>query len=1286
MRAVILTAGNGTRIRAISRCRSKCMLPVQGRPLLAWQLDRCVDSGMIEEIHIVVHPKETQIQGYFGTAYRGVPLVYHVQTDLTTGLVGAIYSADCPQVMDEPVLLLLGDEYLPQLALETLLEIAQRRPQALLAVVVPTEEPRKIQQNYTVALDRDNRIMQAAEKPQTPLSPYIGTGVVYFPRGLLRTFAQCCPSFADAQLVDLLLYAHQGYAYPVQTPYWNLNCRETYWEMSRNEGQTLPYDTVAEAFQAAACQHGTDIAVVSGSRQLTYGQLAARSDQFCRRLQACGCRPGHCVALLCGRTAEHLIAVLGVWKAGCHYLPLDEQLPTARLAYMVEQAQAVAVIALEGLTEITPAFSCPVLPYGALMDGKAGGLDRLPAVSDSGRQYAYICFTSGSTGQPKGAVVWQRSLLNLTAQIQTEAFGLLPPGRLQVGVTASFAFDLSVQQIVPTLLGGHTLHIVPYHAKYRPLALAQALDKLDVCDGTPLMMELLNQTLAAHPEQPFRLKLYLSGGEELKKHIIHAFFRRCPHCLVVNCYGPTECTVETTLFPVDAAQESQYDVLPIGKPMKNTRIYLLDEERKFLCPGQTGDIWIAGLGVGGGYVNAPELTAQTFYPDLLEPTATMYRTGDRGRWGADGNLYYAGRQDNQVKFKGYRIELGEIEKAMESISGVALCKVLLTQEGGRQRLTAYYTTEAGQSSAQTQIYAALLERLPEYMIPQQLIPVKDFRLNHNGKLDRQALEQPVPTETMPQDPLTVQVLACAQEVCQMPLRGDASLITQGVDSLMLLSLLAELEERFGVKLDIAQWNLRMTAEEVVEQVRKAARSEAEQKLPPVRAKGVPALPLQAYLVQVERMSQWQSRNPLLNQMIYLVTLPERLDVERLNQAFMAVQQTHDAFRLKMNQSGSRFRMTVTTEQPEKLRVVERPEVVKLLQWRADSLLTDLDQTAMEWLLPELEDLTWHQTHPFRFLYCKGEEEDLMLFAIHHTLFDYYSLLCFWEELSRRYRTPLPVTPNQQFLTYAAQYARLRQASEIRAEALFWEGYLSNVVPLDWNRCLNGLPPCPEPAGEREQARKICFQEADSQQYAQTVSQALLRQLNAFCVRYQVGEFAALFALLVWQLKDYEMESPATLLFFTNGRSRVQPINTLGYFSFLMPYVVERKGEAPTFPVFVRQVEKALAKLRQQELGFLRLYRQDAYQEIIAQSAIFDYQKLYASGSEAIWSKMRCFECNGVQNPFSFRIFDYGERAELSVLYRRSAFDLGEEGVARLVRTYIKQWNELFQEPNDLELC
>lgn len=1278
MRAIILTAGNGTRIRAISHCRSKCMLPVQGRPLLAWHLDRCVDSDQVDAIHMVIHPQETQIQRYFGASYRGVPLSYHVQTDLSTGLVGAIFSVDCPQVMEEPVLLLLGDEYLPQLNLASLLETAQHRPQALLAVVVPTEEPQKIRQNYTVALDKDHLITQAVEKPQTPLSPYIGTGVVYFPRGLLPTFAQCCRSFADAQLVDLILYAHQAYAYPAKTSYWNLNCRETYREMSRNEGETLPYATMTEAFQAVARQHGTTLAVVSGTQQITYAQLAEQSDRFCQRLQALGCQPGHCVALLCGRTVEHLTAVLGIWKAGCHYLPLDEHLPEVRLAYMVEQAQAVAVIAREGLTEATPHFACPILSYADLLAGHAIPLPDLPPVQEHCRQYAYLCFTSGSTGQPKGAIVWQRSLLNLTAQMQKEAFGLLPSERLQVGVTASFAFDLSVQQIFPALLGGHTLHIIPHETKLRPLALAQALDGLDVCDGTPLMMELLNQALATHPEQPFRLKLYLSGGEELKKPILHAFFQRCPHCLVVNCYGPTECTVETTLFPVDAQREGQYDVLPIGRPMKNTRVYLLNEERKFLCPGETGDIWIAGLGVGGGYVNQPELTAQAFCPDLLEPESTMYRTGDRGRWGRDGNLYYAGRQDNQVKFKGYRIELGEIEKTVESVSGVALCKALLTETGGRKKLVAYYTAQAGQSPTQEALYAELLECLPEYMIPQQLIPTEQFQLNHNGKLDKQAL-----VETAPQDPLTAQVLACVGEVCELPLQADRSLITQGVDSLSLLSLLAELEERFSVKLDFAQWNVRMTAQDIAEQVQTAKNRKPERKGSAVRAKGVPALPLQAYLTQVEQMNRRQTRDPLFNLMIYLVNLPERLDTERLNQAFQAIQQTHDAFRLRMTQSGSRFRMTAMQGEPEPIRVLERPEVVRALQWRKGGLLTDLDETAMGWLVPELEDLTWEQPHPFRLLYCKGEGEDLAIFAVHHNLFDYYSLLYFWEELGRRYRTPLPVSPNQNFSDYASQYARFRRTTETREEALFWEERMSHVEPADWKRWMQALPSGSEPTGV---TARICFQEKDTLQCCLPISNAQRQLLTAFCVRHQVGEFAALFALLVWQIRKYGVKTPTALLFFTAGRSQVQPFNTLGYFSFLMPYVVNGGEETVMFPAFVRQTETELTELWQREQGFLSLYQQEASQNLIAQSPIFDYQKLYTRAPGTVGSRMRPFECLGVQNPFSFRIFDYGEQAELSILYRRGAVGLQETDVLRLTRTYIKLWNELFQEPNGSDLC
>ena len=394
-----------------------------------------------------------------------------------------------------------------------------------------------------------------------------------------------------------------------------------------------------------------------------------------------------------------------------------------------------------------------------------------------------------------------------------------------------------------------------------------------------------------------------------------------------------------------------------------------------------------------------------------------------------------------------------------------------------------------------------------------------------------------------------------------------------------------------------------------------------------------------------------------------------------------VQQTHDAFRLRMTQSGSHFRMTAAQGEPEPIRVLERPEVVRALQWRKGGLLTDLDEAAMGWLVPELEDLTWEQPQPFRLLYCKGE--DLTIFAVHHNFFDYYSLLSFWEELGRRYRTTLLVSPNQHFSDYASQYARLRRTTETRKEALFWEERLSHVEPMDWKRWTQALPTETKAAGV---TARVCFQDEDTRQYSLPISTAQRQQLTTFCIRHQVGEFAALFALLVWQIRKYGVKTPTALLFFTAGRSQVQPFNTLGYFSFLMPYVVDGGAEPETFSAFVRQVETELTVLRQREQGFLSLYQQDASQNLIAQSPIVDYQKLYTRAPEAIWSRMRPFECLGVQNPFSFRIFDYGEQAELSVFYRRSAVGLDEADVLRLTRTYIKLWNALFQEPNGSDLC
>lgn len=1261
MNALILTAGNGSRIRSVSSCRSKCMLPVKGRPILAWLLDACAESGEIETIHIVVHREEKEIQKYFGDEYRKIPLQYHVQADLSSGLVGAIYAPEDLALFEGEVLLILGDEFFGKLDAAALIQAFRRRPDAVLAVTVPTENSEEIRKNYSVLLSPDGRILNAIEKPQDLFNNQTGTGVVLFPAGLLADFARNFFPLQgkNLQLVDLLLFAKEAYAFPLDTFFCNLNGPLEYAQLTANPVPPLPFSRLADAFRktAAACFERT--AVICGTETISFGELDRLSDRFCRNLLAAGCRPGCCVALLCSRTITHLAAMLGVLKAGCCYLPLDEHLPAARLEYMAAKAHAVCVIALPDIMPEGIRFDCPVLSSCDLLGEGIPGqpLAEGPEPEDSMREAAYILFTSGSTGTPKGVMISQESVLNLAARIQAETLELLHEKVLKIGVTASFAFDLSVQQIYPALLGGHTLHIVPYEAKLRPSSLAAALDTLDVCDGTPLMLHLLNQFLAANPDKAPRLKLFFSAGEELKKEIIHTFFSFCPDCLVINCYGPTECTVETVLFPMTRQIENDCPVIPLGTPIGGTRIYVLDEEQHLICPGDTGEIWIAGAGVGLGYIHEEELTAKAFQPDLLIPGQTMYRTGDRGYWGKDGKLYYAGRIDHQVKFKGYRMELGEIEHALESLEGIAICKVLLTgTPPDHQQLTAYYTLQPGSRILPEKLPTLLAKTLPDYMIPQQFIAVKDFQLNNNGKLDRAAL--PKPTEILSENPITRGVTSCFREaVGREPVAG-ISLMAQGIDSLGAISLLAALEQKFPVELDAAAWNIRLTPEEIVHMVEtglpRTENSHSARKL-----RTVPAFPMQSYLIRLEQANRIQHPFPLFNQMIYLLPLSDQVEFTRLNRAFLEIQQAHDAFRIRFSYSGGRLRMEKSDHAPATVQLVECPEA-DLIHQSAGELLTELDEGKMGWLLPQLEDLSWDSQALCRMIFCRGKGKNLLVLSVHHGIFDYQSLILFLEELERRYLGQLPVQADTAFLDCGLAFSHMVQGDEIRKQKAFWEQLIPQIQPFDWRKRTEYLPDAPEELGN---SAPLCFAgEKESRQFCCKIPDGHYKQLKDFCSRQQLEEFPTLFALL----RALQSQPQASLLFYTSGRSHLKAAGTIGYFSFPLPFACEER--TTDFPEQVRLTDRHMKVLRSQEHGFWQVH---GTENILGNSAIFDYQKL-PKGS--LWSNPMSFECIGVHNPFSFRIFDYGNRAEISIFYQVQK--MPDTAVRRLAAAFLKQWQEL----------
>lgn len=1297
MRVLFLTAGNGSRIRAISKCRSKCMLPVNGRPLLAWQMDQCAETGMIEKIHVVIHRDEREIQSYFGKEYRGIPLVYHVQTDMENGLVGAIFAVDDPEFYEDHSMLVLGDEYFADLDFKALLNTFCARPDSVLVLTVPTDDAGEIQKNYTVKLGDNNRIVKAVEKPEEPFNNLIGTGIVVFPKAVLRDFAHVnFPlSGKNLQLVDIIEFAPKAYAYIKDCAFCNLNTVGDYAALCLEHVPEDRNEKLADAFRrvAAACAQRT--AVVCGTEHVTYGELDKQSDRLCERLVEMGCKPGNCIALMCSRTIEHMTAMLGVLKAGCYYLPVDDKLPKERIEYMIKKARAVCTIVLENVDFSSDSGACSVVSYERLM----GGTSEICPDIECGEaepgspelNYAYVIFTSGSTGVPKGAVISQLSVMNLVHRIQEEAFSLVNKDILEVGVMASFAFDLSVQQIWPSLLGGHTLHIVPYEAKLRPADLICELNRLDACDGTPLIMQLINQYLISHREVRLGLKLYLSAGEELKKNVIHTFFQHCPECIVINCYGPTECTVETTLFPMNRTEELQLQVIPIGKPIKYTRIYILNEDRKLLCPGVTGDIWIAGAGVGEGYIYDDRLTDKAFFEDILCPEDTMYRTGDRGYWGKDGNLYYAGRGDNQVKFKGYRIELGEIERAVETVDGIILCKVLLTemdsgQDNTRRCLTAYYVADRGKEISQSMFCEQLAAKLPEYMIPQQYIPVENFVMNNNGKLDRTGLEKSAQVNInvvkKPADRLTEKVNLCIRQVCPGQIKDGLSLISQGVDSLMLISLLCEVEEQFGIELDISKWNLQMTPCDIVRMVEEAqkissAKGNADGK--EAARRPVAMLPMQKYLVNLEDINREYKLFPLFNQMIYIIPVFCELDGAELNRAFLEIQQVHDAFHLRFSKSGNRYRMESITKPRVPLRVINEPDLAIRLFDTCRGLPLSVGGSDADWLYHNLEDIEWDCDYPFRLIYVRGREKGALVLSVHHAIFDYYSLMYFMEELNSRYESCMKAEPRNFLIDYAAAYSRFARENEVRQQGIFWDSYLSDVCRTDWRGIVSAM--AKHHKADSGTDVPIYFNSGASRQYSCKIPASLCGRLREFCIKYQVGEFAVLFTLLVSaiyeNIHDMSNNLPAAILFYSNGRSRLKPVNTIGFFSFLLPFKIERPDERQSdFVQLALNAEEELTRLKSVEHGFWHMLDSERRERIVSDSVIFDYQKLCSSSADSFWKSIMPFECVGNYNPFSFRIYNYGDYAEISVLYNVEFTE--RDGIAGLVQAYLDAWEENIQ--------
>ncbi|HEX2264256.1 MAG TPA: amino acid adenylation domain-containing protein, partial [Pseudonocardiaceae bacterium] len=509
----------------------------------------------------------------------------------------------------------------------------------------------------------------------------------------------------------------------------------------------VPTATLHEIFENQVLRTPYETALVCGAVELSFLELNARANRLARHLIARGVGPERVVALALPRSVEMVVALLAVFKAGGVYLPMDPELPSDRIRFILRDAAPVLAMTTSGGGNVGD-----VLPDGTVRlvldePGTRAALQRYPDSNPTDGERigslhpcssAYVIYTSGSTGTPKGVLVEQRCLVNLLVHHRYGVVAATGGGRLRVALTAAFSFDASLEG--PLLMAdGHELHLIEDEVRLDPAALVDYMADRRIDVVTDVTPSYLQQLLPAGllTDERYHPKALMVGGEALGESL----WRKLASddgTLSYNFYGPTECTVDAlSCRVVDGIRPV------VGRPLRNLRAYVLDGELRPVPVGVTGELYLAGDQLARGYLNRPGLTAQRFVANPFGNVGSrMYRTGDLVRWTADGVIEYLGRADEQVKIRGFRIEPGEVEAALQRHPDVDEALVIAREDGGRTQLVAYLVSAASAALGHPELRSWLKGSLPDYMVPSAFVMLDRLPLNSSGKVDRRALPAP----------------------------------------------------------------------------------------------------------------------------------------------------------------------------------------------------------------------------------------------------------------------------------------------------------------------------------------------------------------------------------------------------------------------------------------------------------------------------------------------------------------------------------------------------------------
>ncbi|KIN41241.1 non-ribosomal peptide synthetase DhbF [Bacillus subtilis] len=805
--------------------------------------------------------------------------------------------------------------------------------------------------------------------------------------------------------------------------------------------------SLQDMFEKQAVLTPERIALMCDDIQVNYRKLNEEANRLARLLIEKGIGPEQFVALALPRSPEMVASMLGVLKTGAAYLPLDPEFPADRISYMLEDAKPSCIITTEEIAASLPdnlAVPELVLDQAVTQEIIKRYSPENPDVSVSLDHPAYIIYTSGSTGRPKGVVVTQKSLSNFLLSMK-EAFSLGEEDRVLAVTTV--AFDISALELYLPLISGARIVIARKETIREPHALAQMIENFDIniMQATPTLWHAL---VTSEPEKLRGLRV-LVGGEALPSGLLQAL--QDLHCSVTNLYGPTE----TTIWSAAAfLEEGLKGVPPIGKPIWNTQVYVLDNGLQPVPPGVVGELYIAGTGLARGYFHRPDLTAERFVADPYGPPGTrMYRTGDQARWRADGSLDYIGRADHQIKIRGFRIELGEIDAVLANHPHIEQAAVVVREDQpGDKRLVAYVVADAAIDTAELRRYMGA--SLPDYMVPAAFVEMDELPLTPNGKLDRKALPAPdfstSVSDRAPRTPQEEILCDLFAEVLGLARVGiDDSFFELGGHSLLAARLMSRIREVMGAELGIAK----LFDEPTVAGL--AAHLDLAQSARPAlqRAERPEKIPLSFAQRRLWFLYCLEGPSPTYNIPV-TVRLSGELDQGLLKAALYDLVRRHESLRTIFPESqGTSYQHILDADRacPE-LHVTEIAEK-ELSDRLAEAVRYSFDLAAEPAFRAEL--------------FVIGPDEYVLLLLVHHIVGDGWSLTPLTRDLGTAYaarchgRSPEWAPLAVQYADYALWQQELLGNEDdpnslIAGQLAFWKETLKNLpdqleLPTDYSR-------------------------------------------------------------------------------------------------------------------------------------------------------------------------------------------------------------------------------------------